>query len=284
MKILRAIGGFFAKIGRWIANTAWVQPLLIVGGIFAIIFSIPYIKKGFEGLFASGSVDEEYEWYKGHRGYNVQALSLEEGGQADRLLGYLEFYDRDADKIKSEFSTKFFLAFVQEGCSNCKDAVEGYKYAVDSGYVPGFQMFTILVDQMDSAGKKYLAKDIYKKHTGLFESLVGTYGETGEEDYPLYRNLIATDKADTVVGEGGLKAKSSKLDYASTYGDLETPLVMLVDMEKFDIGYYGVNGITQLFYNYIEFDTSSTVGNASKGMIVRDIWNYQNLFDPEFKA
>ena len=48
MKVLRAIGGFFAKIGRWIANTAWIQPLLIVGGIFGIIFSIPYIKQAID--------------------------------------------------------------------------------------------------------------------------------------------------------------------------------------------------------------------------------------------
>ena len=43
MVVLRAIGRFFARIGRWIRDTAWVQPLLIVGGIFAIIFSVPYI-------------------------------------------------------------------------------------------------------------------------------------------------------------------------------------------------------------------------------------------------
>ena len=40
MVVLRAIGNFFARIGRWIRDTAWVQPLLIVGGIFAIIFSM----------------------------------------------------------------------------------------------------------------------------------------------------------------------------------------------------------------------------------------------------
>ena len=56
MKILRVIGAFFVKIGRWIANTAWVQPLLIVGGIFGIIFSIPYIKKAIE----DAQVDNTY--------------------------------------------------------------------------------------------------------------------------------------------------------------------------------------------------------------------------------
>ena len=39
MKILKAIGAFFARIWRWIKETAWVQPLLIVGAIFAIIFA-----------------------------------------------------------------------------------------------------------------------------------------------------------------------------------------------------------------------------------------------------
>ena len=40
MVVLRAIGGFFARIGRWIKETAWIQPLLIVGAIFAVIFAI----------------------------------------------------------------------------------------------------------------------------------------------------------------------------------------------------------------------------------------------------
>ncbi len=39
-KILSAIGRFFVGIWNWIKNTAWVQPLLIVGAIFALIMSI----------------------------------------------------------------------------------------------------------------------------------------------------------------------------------------------------------------------------------------------------
>ena len=44
MKVLSAIGGFFARIGRWIKETAWIQPLLIVGAIFAVIFAIPHVR------------------------------------------------------------------------------------------------------------------------------------------------------------------------------------------------------------------------------------------------
>ena len=56
---------------------------------------------------------------------------------------------------------------------------------------------------------------------------------------------------------------------------------MIVDLEKYDAGYYGCNGITQLFYNYIDFDLSGSTNAATKGMVIRDFWNYQGVFDPE---
>ena len=132
---------------------------------------------------------------------------------------------------------------------------------------------------MDDAGKEYLAKPIYAKHTGLFEELVEYFGECDDTDYPLYRNLLIKNKSSVVTD---MKNKSSKLDAASTSDEgLDTPLNLLVDLEKYDIGYYGCNGITQLFYNYVDFDLSGSTNAATKGMVVRDIWNYQNLFDPE---
>lgn len=273
MKILRAIGHFFAKIGRWIASTAWVQPLLIVGGIFAIIFSIPYIKRGFENLFKDDT-DSDYQWYKD------RALALEENGQADRLLGYLESYNSEnAKKIKDEFGSKFFLSFSKQSCTNCKDAVEGYTNAISNGYVEGFKFYTILVDKMDDAGKEYLAKPIYAKHTGLFEQLVEYYGECDDTDYPLYRNLIEKNKSSIVTS---MKSKSSKLDVASTSDEgLDTPLTFLVDIDQAEGTAYHTNGITQLFYNYIDFDFSDSSNSATKGMVVRDIWNYQGLFNPD---
>ena len=91
MKILRAIGGFFAKIGRWIASTAWIQPLLIVGGIFGIIFSIPYIKKGIEGL-QNDTTDYEYKYY------------------SDRSLS-LQLTQSFLTKAKKNFAPNSFLMF-----------------------------------------------------------------------------------------------------------------------------------------------------------------------------
>ena len=60
MKVLRAIGAFFARIGRWIKETAWIQPLLIVGAIFAVIFAIPHIIDGVKGWFDESDAANKY--------------------------------------------------------------------------------------------------------------------------------------------------------------------------------------------------------------------------------
>lgn len=63
-KVLKAIGGFFKRIWEWIKNTAWVQPVLIVSLIFAVIFSINPIIKGVKSALNSGN--KEGAFYKAH--------------------------------------------------------------------------------------------------------------------------------------------------------------------------------------------------------------------------
>ena len=74
MIILKSIGAFFVRIWRWIKETAWVQPLLIVGAIFAVIFSIPYI------------TEWAASWNQSGKGafYSSYQLSLEGEDTADR--------------------------------------------------------------------------------------------------------------------------------------------------------------------------------------------------------
>src|SRR5574344_2269684 len=62
MEILKKIAAPFVAIWRWIKETAWVQPLLIVGVIFAVIFSIPSITKAIQSA-SSGSSDG-LDYYK----------------------------------------------------------------------------------------------------------------------------------------------------------------------------------------------------------------------------
>ena len=118
MIILRAIGRFFARIGRWIKETAWIQPLLIVGGIFAIIFSIPYLTKWVKSWFSETSASQKY--------YSSKKISLknaeDHNSDVDVLFDYLTaFNNMDAEGQKagqSKFGKKFFVTLVQENCAD----------------------------------------------------------------------------------------------------------------------------------------------------------------------
>ena len=269
MKVLRAIGGFFAKIGRWIASTAWIQPLLIVGGIFGIIFSIPYIKQGIEGL-QTDNTDYKYEYYKDH------ALSLKEDGRADKLLHYLAEYDENVENIRKEYGAKFFLAFVKKDCVNCKDNVAGYKNLASNFSAwkldHTFKLYTILVDKTDDDGE-YMAKKILRKNNELFEDLAAEYGEA-DPDYPLYRNL--PDKKESIAS----KIREFPEQTLETGNGMETPTVFMIDIDGATTN-FSVNGITQIFFNYIDFITEN-INARSKGQMLRDCWSYQGIFDPEY--
>lgn len=223
--------------------------------------------------------DYEYEWYKN------RSLALEEGASADKLLGYLEDFDSDPTaihKIKNEFGSKFILTFVTEKCQNCKEAVEGYEYAISSGWVEGFKLYSILVDQLDADGKEYLAKSIYQKHNDLFERIVEYFGECEDIDYSLYRNLNAMNKHSQVVS---MKEKTIKLSVAAISDEgLDTPLTLMIDVDKAGGELYGTSGVIHVIYNYIDFDYSLEINAATKGMVVRDFWNNKGLFNPEVEA
>ncbi len=275
MKVLRAIGGFFAKIGRWIANTAWIQPLLIVGGIFGIIFSIPYIKKGIEGLQAD-TTDYNYQYYSNH------ALGLTgENSKAEKLLTYLE--NEEFKLIEEEFAPKFFLTFVEKSCANCKECVAGYK-AFSSNFnslvsdkdEAKFKLYTILVDKKDSDGN-YLAKDIMKNHQELFDDIVETYCESTEatdpnKGYSLYKNQ-SSSKSSLMEKIKGLQ--NATQDEGS---GLSTPTTFMIDVTEKGRTKFNAHGITSIFFNYNDF-ISGDINKTTKSYLLRDCWTYQNLFD-----
>ena len=126
MNILKKIGTPFIAIWRWIKETAWVQPLLIVGIIFAIIFSIPSITKGIQGLMNQQESDIVY--FQQHQLSLKGSKRGEENSQANIFFdnfveaqGLWENGDKEgARDLLSSYSNngdKFFLFFVQEECA-----------------------------------------------------------------------------------------------------------------------------------------------------------------------
>lgn len=95
MNILKAIGARLTKLWRWIRETAWVQPLLIVGAIFAVIFSIPKFTAWFSAMGGAGSSSTYFSSYK---------ITLEGEGAKENGVTI----DTEADRLtRSLFDTSF---------------------------------------------------------------------------------------------------------------------------------------------------------------------------------
>ena len=272
MKVLRAIGGFFAKIGRWIANTAWIQPLLIVGGIFGIIFSIPYIKQAIDNSKID-TTDYDYEYYKDYK------LGLEEDGRADKLLSYIA--NEDLESIDSEFGEKFFLSFIRKECSGCTECIDGFQnfnsHAKDGEKL---KLYTIVVDELDS-DDEYPAMRLFKDNADFFGKLSTIFGEEEYGEYILHTN--ASTQFNTIKTNLDTVAR---LDYATADASgFLTPLTVMYDSAKYRSTSKAMysTGVTAVFFNYTELISGGNpVNKASKAQILLNCGNYENVFSPNY--
>ena len=182
MVVLSAIGRFFKKIWDWIKQTAWIQPLLIVGIIFGVIFSIPSIVKA---VNASKKEKSTYAAYY----ENQYRLSLELVGEndsrADKFAYALADVMRGDDaKMKADFADlgeKFFVAFVAKDCEKCEAAKEGFatfdeKLNTNASYMTTdttekFKLVTIFTDDENKQTEenKTAFVSYLDRHQDLFE-------------------------------------------------------------------------------------------------------------------
>ena len=123
-KILSVIGGFFVKIWRWIKETAWVQPLLIVGIIFGVIFSIPSIVDGVKALNEKNNSAETY-----YKKYKVDLKGAEKSA-ADKLMTEIkDNHEKNSNTLKGQ---KFFLVFISSTYA-LRVALLGFEYLQGEG-------------------------------------------------------------------------------------------------------------------------------------------------------
>lgn len=256
MIVLRAIGAFFAKIGRWIRDTAWVQPLLIVGGIFAIIFSIPYIINWVEGWF---DVNEAVAYY------NKFDLSIDgKNSKGDELISYLEKASRgeatEADKKK--FGDKFFVTFVSETGDNA-DYYQAYEIfaseskkqniKLDSG---SFKLYTIYIDELDNEDKKCFnesSDNFFARHEVFFEHTQSLVDSHYAENY-------------------GRSAYEAALGNVADPDALSANTCFLVDFTDKAPEYTNKYGVSEIFFAVNGSD------KYNKAYFLRDCWNHAGDF------
>ena len=287
MKVLRAIGGFFAKIGRWIRDTAWVQPLLIVGGIFAIIFAIPSITKWVQGWFTSG--DAATSFYK-KNGYMSLTNGNADGTNSDayKLLSFI-FAD-DADKSQADYNKygeKFFVTFVEEGNSTCESVYKGWEAAKKNwGSTAGFK------EVKDKNGNTVGTAGEFKLYTIFID-------EVNDDDekvfWKLMDNQFASEFAELSILENPYRANNTSISYEgiansgstdiSGSSTFSSPTTLLFD-KGFASQATVAKGYSQINDNYkvaeIIFDIAdkgSTGTNIGLARTIWDCWNHIGQFD-----
>lgn len=248
MIVLRAIGNFFIRIWKWIKETAWVQPLLIVGLIFGIIFSIPSIVKGFESLADKINSSETY--------YHNFQISLVDGekSKADQLVENI--LDVQESSGTSKYGDKFFLAFVSDSCATCKSAKEGFetlqnnfdKYVKDTS-VP-FKMYTIFADEVtsDTTTIKSAFVQFLDRQAYFFEQAAGA----GEASQYFLNNKL---------NESDLEALAS-----ADEDDFLTPTILLIDYTD------EAHGISEVMFSV------SGDNKAQKAELLADCWQHTGDF------
>lgn len=253
MTILRAIGSFFQRIWRWIKETAWVQPLLIVGVIFGVIFSIPSITKGIQSAIDSANSTETF--------YQTYQKSMEGGAssEADKVIDTITEKEQNPDTAIS-YGNKFFLVFVNENCDPCSTARGGFEKLKDnwkSTYIPkdglDFNIITIFTDETttqtttrESAFTKFM-----DRNSSFFEHA----GQVGRESQ-YYLNDKITDK---------------DLEYLESADPEEfvAPTILLVD--------FGKDGKTGPGVSEVMFGVTGS-DDYAKADLLLDCWNGEGDF------
>ncbi len=272
MKVLSAIGGFFVRIGRWIKETAWIQPLLIVGAIFAIIFAIPHIIDGVKGWFDESDAANKY--------FAKYQLSLKNGdvvpegkytgtSKVDELFTYLE--EKEEDKIKSTYGEKFFVAIVEEDSSTCKDLYGGLKMFQDKfnkndefkGLDGKFKLHTIYKDSISTVDDETnLFDKVWGNHYDLFEDL-STTGYLENTYYAQYKNYSNDQYQNSFVGN-------------SESCPISAPLLMFFDYTDANLikpENQRIKGLSDVIFSV---DGSS---DLEKARTLKNCWSHSDIFN-----
>lgn len=292
MIFLKSIGAFFTKIWRWIKETAWVQPLLIVGAIFAVIFSIPYITEWAQSW--SGNATNSF--YTSNQLTINGETSLDEGDSntaADQLTNslYTNSVVNYSEKGKptdisfdtTTYGTKFFVVYIDSDASSSTNMESGFKFLSDhwndssyglianddSNY--GFKMYTIFTDEDSDNDDKYEyilggASAFYRYldiHSPFFNAI-------GEDlmDAPYYTNERLDD---TNYNSLMLTSTSSTSDPRASF---PIPTILLVDYSPKAIA-QGRAGVSEVLFS---LDGDNQTEQAKNLMYM---WNHTNSYSED---
>lgn len=234
MEILKKIATPFIAIWRWIKETAWVQPLLIVGIIFGLIFSIPGITRGIQHAIEVNN--DGLDYYKtvqlslqgAKDGTSAVDLFFESYEKAQSFVDGDQTNKQDYENFKDKYGEKFFLVFAQSNCDYCEkisDALEELQHGWDSKYHladdSDYKCWSIVCNQdMKNNAKYYTDKKpfeyILNDHSSFFEQMQA-YGTRNT-----YYNNLEEEQKTTLKGYVN--------NFLNNVSDVHVPCVVLFDL------------------------------------------------------
>ena len=272
MIVLSAIGRFIKKIWDWIRQTAWIQPLLIVGVIFGVIFSIPSIVNA-----AKNNKKEKGTYVAWYHPYKL-TLDGEKDSEADKFTYALEKAidgdSTDFDRDYSKYGNKFFIAIVEKSCQNCDEAREGFatfekKFNQTDAYKVAdsnekFQLVTIFADDENKdtdPDKKTTAFGKYlERHQGFFEDAGSVAYVT---DY-YYNGKLSESALE------GLETADETNFY--------TPTILLVELGNKAVESKNAPGVTEVMFGIEGSDKNA------KAKTLFDCWTHDGYFSSKPKT
>lgn len=283
MIILKAIGAFFVKIWRWIKDTAWVQPLLIVGAIFAIIFSIPYITD-WVNSWGWNTTDAFYSSYQ----VSLEGETYDQNSDspADQLANsvYTNSVDlayndvTDQSKYDLSYGDKFFLIFVKKDCTACATAEGGFKFLAEnwdkSSYnlIPSdgrsFKAYTIFSSEESSNDDDY---KITLSGASAFNRFLSIHSDLFNEAGPVLMDAPYKTNAsvsDTNYESFTLNPSSSS---SSPLASFPVPSICLVDYSQTALE-AGRGGLSEVLF--------STTGDSdgARAALLMNMWNHCDAY------
>lgn len=294
MILLKAIGAFFVKVWRWIKETAWVQPLLIVGAIFAIIFSIPYITKWVQSFSGEGSG----QFFKN---YDI-SINNEEFNQgvavtaADELAqGLYEYSSRAYDDASARATTtadyktftdkygeKFFLVFYKEDNSSSDNIESGLRYLKEkwnnSAYnlsanddtALGFKLWAINTSYVSDNDSNYTitigGQSAFNRFLYVNSNLFNTAGPE------LYKASYRTRASVSETSYDQFALNNTSSSTANPLSEFPLPCVCLVDFSSKAIA-AGRAGLSEVLFSV------SGDSELNRATLLLNMWNHTDEYN-----
>lgn len=292
-KFLKVIATPFVALWRWIKETAWVQPLLIVGIIFAIIFSIPYISSGISDWINSTDDDIDYlddyqlsmEGSKQVEGYENSEVNVFFDRFVEAQEAWINGNKDEAKTILKDYGSegKFFLFFVQEDCSGCSTLKEGLEYLTDNFSLvaesngeetEALSWRSILVDEeidddyYDDEDKAPFEDILAYKSYLQFYRICATM--CVQQNY--YLNLDSS-KQETLY---------DNVEAMNDFDSFQTPTIVLFDLTETNQTQYIIKSIFFELYDKYSSYSSYTAEGATSAYILADCWKAKNMWEKNY--